>query len=202
MHHAWSDNYRLNTHCSIANIMLHNYPCLTELYDGVWFTLASTNCPTLFLQFIPDVLYIREDAKKHVLAVHSTVPIPCHGFEYNRRCKVTLALSVHESGVCIIVCESLTNSLVMVSVGNGEQCITFLWFFFTFIYIYILICWLKYSYYYNCFYYYYYLQFRNLNMIYFVFIYLISYFVICTFFILLIVFLYILFIILLLIIYI
>lgn len=121
MHNAWSDNYRLNTHCSIANIMLHNYPCLTELYDGVWFTLALANHPTLFLQFIPDVLYIREDAKKHVLAVHSTVPIPCHGFEHNRRCKVTLALSVHESGVCILVCESLTNSLGIVSVGNGDN---------------------------------------------------------------------------------
>ncbi|KTG02534.1 hypothetical protein cypCar_00049947 [Cyprinus carpio] len=58
--------------------------------------------PTLFLQFVPDVLHIREDAKKHVLAVHSTVPIPCHGFEHNRRCKVTLALSVHESDDVVV----------------------------------------------------------------------------------------------------
>uniref|UniRef100_A0A8C1EEQ4 Si:ch211-246m6.5 n=1 Tax=Cyprinus carpio carpio TaxID=630221 RepID=A0A8C1EEQ4_CYPCA len=81
--------------------------------DGVHFRLGETSCmmvfdlhwlpPTLFLQFVPDVLHIREDAKKHVLAVHSTVPIPCHGFEHNRRCKVTLALSVHESGVCLLV---------------------------------------------------------------------------------------------------
>lgn len=71
--------------------------------------------PTLFLQFVPDVLHIREDAKKQVLAVHSTVPIPCHGFEHNRRCKVTLALSVHESGVCLLVCESLTMATILIN---------------------------------------------------------------------------------------
>uniref|UniRef100_A0A673KMR5 Si:ch211-246m6.5 n=1 Tax=Sinocyclocheilus rhinocerous TaxID=307959 RepID=A0A673KMR5_9TELE len=84
----------------------------TRLYslvemDGVHFRLGETVKrrfhTTLFLQFVPDVLHIREDAKKHLLAVHSTVPIPCHGFEHNRCCKVTLALSVHESGVCILV---------------------------------------------------------------------------------------------------
>ncbi|XP_059425349.1 von Willebrand factor D and EGF domain-containing protein-like isoform X2 [Carassius carassius] len=54
------------------------------------------------IKFVPDVLHIREDAKKHVLAVHSTVPIPCHGFEHNRRCKVTLALSVHEADNVVV----------------------------------------------------------------------------------------------------
>ncbi|KAI2650490.1 von Willebrand factor D and EGF domain-containing protein [Labeo rohita] len=65
---------------------------------------ASKESPGFFagIKFVPDVLHIREDAKKHVLAVHSTVPVPCHGFEHSRRCKVSLALSVHESDNVVV----------------------------------------------------------------------------------------------------
>ncbi|KAI7791232.1 von Willebrand factor D and EGF domain-containing protein [Triplophysa rosa] len=49
------------------------------------------------VKFVPDVLHIREDAEKHVVAVHSTVPIACHGFEHSRRCKVSLALNMYDS---------------------------------------------------------------------------------------------------------
>uniref|UniRef100_A0A672N6L2 Si:ch211-246m6.5 n=1 Tax=Sinocyclocheilus grahami TaxID=75366 RepID=A0A672N6L2_SINGR len=64
--------------------------------DGLHFRLGET--------FVPDVLHIREDAKKHVLAVHSTVPIPCHGFEHNRRCTLSLALIVEVSNVALSSC--------------------------------------------------------------------------------------------------
>ncbi|XP_058617446.1 von Willebrand factor D and EGF domain-containing protein isoform X2 [Onychostoma macrolepis] len=75
--------------CSVSTFLLNSSSLQSASKESSGFFAG--------IKFIPDVLYIREDAKKHVLAVHSTVPIPCHGFEHNRRCKVTLALSVHES---------------------------------------------------------------------------------------------------------
>ncbi|KAA0712091.1 von Willebrand factor D and EGF domain-containing protein [Triplophysa tibetana] len=66
----------------------------TRLYsmvemDGVHFRLGET--------FVPDVLHIREDAKKHDVTVQSTVPIACHGLEHSRRCKMSLALNIYDS---------------------------------------------------------------------------------------------------------
>ncbi|KAJ8415005.1 hypothetical protein AAFF_G00007030 [Aldrovandia affinis] len=49
------------------------------------------------IKFVPESLHIAEDGKEHRLAIHSTVPVHCHGSEQTRHCSVTLHLSVHDS---------------------------------------------------------------------------------------------------------
>ncbi|XP_009294487.1 von Willebrand factor D and EGF domain-containing protein [Danio rerio] len=80
--------------CSVSTFLLNSSSSQSASKESVGFFAG--------IKFVPDVLQIREDARKHVLTVHSTVPIPCHGFEHNRRCKVALALSVRESDSVVV----------------------------------------------------------------------------------------------------
>nr|XP_055074214.1 von Willebrand factor D and EGF domain-containing protein [Misgurnus anguillicaudatus] len=77
--------------CSVSTFLLNSSSSQSAPKESAGFFAG--------IKFVPDVLHIREDAKKHVVAVHSTVPIPCHGFEHSRRCKVSLGLSVYDSDV-------------------------------------------------------------------------------------------------------
>ncbi|KAG7467339.1 hypothetical protein MATL_G00152310 [Megalops atlanticus] len=49
------------------------------------------------ITFTPEALHITEDGKEHRLTIHSTVPVHCHGGEQNRRCSLSLHLSVHDA---------------------------------------------------------------------------------------------------------
>ncbi|KAJ8349717.1 hypothetical protein SKAU_G00248470 [Synaphobranchus kaupii] len=49
------------------------------------------------IKFVPESLHMAEDGKEHRVAIHSTVPIHCHGNDQNRHCSVSLHLSVEDS---------------------------------------------------------------------------------------------------------
>ncbi|XP_051549166.1 von Willebrand factor D and EGF domain-containing protein-like [Myxocyprinus asiaticus] len=80
--------------CSVSSFLLNSSSSPSTSKESAGFFAG--------IKFVPDVLNIREDAKKHILALHSTVPIPCHGYEHNRRCKVSLALSIHDSDNVVV----------------------------------------------------------------------------------------------------
>ncbi|XP_056112597.1 von Willebrand factor D and EGF domain-containing protein isoform X2 [Rhinichthys klamathensis goyatoka] len=80
--------------CSVSTFLLNSSSSQSASKESAGFFAG--------IKFVPDVLHIREDATKHVLTVHSTVPIPCHGIEHNHPCKVSLALSVHESDNVVV----------------------------------------------------------------------------------------------------
>ncbi|KAJ8256218.1 hypothetical protein COCON_G00200820 [Conger conger] len=49
------------------------------------------------IKFVPESLQMAEDGQEHRVTVHSTVPIHCHDNDQNRRCSVSLLLSVEDS---------------------------------------------------------------------------------------------------------